>query len=145
TGPGYSHQAQALFYEGVIYVVTGDNDVFAVDVETGKFLWTYEGNVDFENTIICCGRLSRGLGMGDGMIFLGRLDGRLVALDQQTGAVIWDVLAADPAEGYGITAAPLCYDGKVSTGFTGGEFAVRGRISAYDAKTGEQVGNFWTI
>ena len=95
-GPGYSQQAQALFYEGVIYVVTGDNDVFAVDVETGKFLWTYEGNVDFAKTVVCCGRLSRGLGLGDGKIFLGRIDGRLVALDQQTGKVIWDVLAADP-------------------------------------------------
>src|SRR5690606_40354264 len=76
TGPGYSHQAQALVYEGVLYVVTGDNDVFAVDVETGKFLWKYEGNIDFDNTIICCGRLSRGVGMGDGMIFVGRLAGR---------------------------------------------------------------------
>src|SRR5690606_33318895 len=94
TGPGYSHQAQALFYEGVLYVVTGDNDVFAVDIETGEFLWTYRGNVDFDNTVICCGRLSRGLGMGDGKIFLGRLDGRLVALDQRTGEVVWDILAA---------------------------------------------------
>ena len=144
-GPGYSQQAQALFYEGVIYVVTGDNDVFAVDVETGKFLWTYEGDVDFTKTVVCCGRLSRGLGLGDGKIFLGRIDGRLVALDQQTGKVIWDVLAADPAHGYGITAAPLYYDGKVITGFTGGEYAVRGRISAYDANTGQEVWNFWTI
>jgi len=144
-GPGYSQQAQALFYEGVIYVVTGDNDVFAVDVETGKFLWTYKGEVDFTKTVVCCGRLSRGLGLGDGKIFLGRIDGRLVALDQQTGKVVWDVLAADPAHGYGITAAPLYYDGKVITGFTGGEYAVRGRISAYDANTGQEVWNFWTI
>jgi hypothetical protein len=83
--------------------------------------------------------------MGDGKIFLGRLDGRLIALDQQTGKVIWDVLAADPAQGYGITAAPLYYNGKVITGFTGGEHAIRGRISAYDAETGEQVWNFYTI
>jgi quinohemoprotein ethanol dehydrogenase len=144
-GQGYSQQAQALFYEGVIYVVTGDNDVFAVDVETGKFLWTYEADVDFDKTVICCGRLSRGLGLGDGKVFLGRLDGRLIALDQQTGRVIWDVLAGDPALGYGITAAPLYYDGKVIIGFTGGEYAVRGRISAYDADSGEQVWNFHTI
>ena len=89
--------------------------------------------------------MSRGLGLGDGKIFLGRIDGRLVALDQQTGKVIWDMLAADPAHGYGITAAPLYYDGKVITGFTGGEYAVRGRISAYDANTGKEVWNFWTI
>jgi len=145
TGPGYSHQAQALAYEGVLYVVTGDNDVFAVDVESGEFLWVYEGDVDFENAIVCCGRLSRGVGMGDGKIFLGQLDGRLLALDQRTGEAIWNVLAGDPALGYGITAAPLYYDGKVIVGFTGGEYAVRGRISAYDAATGQQVWNFYTI
>lgn len=142
---GYSAQAQALFYEGVIYVVTGDNDVFAVDVETGQFLWTYEANIDFGNTVICCGRLSRGLGMGDGKIFLGRLDGRLIALDQRSGEVAWEILAADPSLGYGITAAPLYYNGKVIIGFTGGEYAVRGRISAFDADSGEQVWEFYTI
>ena len=144
-GPGYSQQAQALFYEGVIYVVTGDNDVFAVDVKTGEFLWTYEADVDFDTAIVCCGRLSRGVGMGDGRIYLGRLDGRLAALDQQTGKVVWDVQAGDPRQGYGITGAPLYYDGKVITGFTGGEYAVRGRVSAYDAATGAEVWNFYTI
>jgi len=144
-GQGYSQQAQALFYNGVIYVVTGDDDVFAVDVETGRFLWTYEANVDFEKAVICCGRLSRGLGLGDGKVFLGRLDGRLVALDQRNGKVLWDILAGDPTLSYGITAAPLYYDGKVITGFTGGEYAVRGRVSAYDADTGEQIWNFYTI
>jgi alcohol dehydrogenase (cytochrome c) len=144
-GQGYSAQAQALAFEGVLYVVTGDNDVFAVDVESGEFLWVYEGDVDFDNAIICCGRLSRGVGMGDGRIYLGRLDGRLLALDQRTGAVIWNIRAGDPAQGYGITAAPLYYDGKVIVGFTGGEYAVRGRISAYDAATGDQVWNFYTV
>ena len=144
-GPGYSQQAQALFYEGVIYVVTGDNDVFAVDVETGAFHWIYEADVDFDNAVICCGRLSRGVGLGDGKVFLGRLDGRLLALDQRTGDVVWDIQAGDPAESYGITAAPLYYDGMVITGFTGGEYAVRGRVSAYDAATGEEVWNFYTI
>jgi PQQ-dependent dehydrogenase (methanol/ethanol family) len=119
-GQGYSQQAQALAYEGVTYVVTGDNDVFAVDVETGKILWTYEANVDFDNTVICCGRLSRGVGLGDGKIYVGRLDARLVALDQLTGKVVWDIPAGDPGVSEGITAAPLYYDGKVIVGFTGG-------------------------
>lgn len=144
-GEGYSQQAQTLFYEGVLYVVTGDDDVFAVDVETGKHLWVYEANVDFENAVVCCGRLSRGVGLGDGKVYVGRLDGRLVALDQQTGNVVWDIHAGDPKLGEGITAAPLYYDGKVIVGFTGGEYAVRGRISAYDASTGTQVWNFYTI
>ncbi len=144
-GQGYSQQAQALVYEGIIYVVTGDNDVFAVDVEAGKILWTYEANVDFENTVICCGRLSRGVGLGDGKVYVGRLDARLVALDQLTGKVVWDIPAGDPGVSEGITAAPLYYDGKVIVGFTGGEYAVRGRISAYDAKSGKRVWNFYTV
>ncbi len=145
SAPGYSAQAQALVHEGTIFVVTGDNDVFAVDVQTGEFHWVHESDVDFESAKICCGRLSRGVGLGDGKVFLGRLDGRLVALDQQTGEVVWDILAGDPTFGYGITSAPLYYDGMVITGFTGGEYGVRGRISAYDANTGEQIWNFYTI
>jgi alcohol dehydrogenase (cytochrome c) len=108
-------------------------------------LWTYEADVDFENAIVCCGRLSRGLGLGDGKLFLGRLDGRLMALDQRTGRVLWDIQAGDPAHGYGITAAPLYYDGMVITGFTGGEYAVRGKLTAYDADTGAEIWNFNTI
>ena len=142
---GYSQQAQALFHEGVLYVVTGEDDVFAVDVDTGKFLWTYKANVDFEHAIICCGRLSRGVGLGDGKVYVGRLDGRLVALDQQSGKVVWDIRAGDPKVSEGITAAPLYYDGKVIVGFTGGEYAVRGRISAYDARTGKRIWNFYTV
>ena len=87
-GQGDSAQAQALAHEGVLYLVTGDNDVFAVDVETGEFIWTYESDVDLEAAVVCCGRLSRGLGLGEGRIYLGQLDGRLIALDQQTGEEI---------------------------------------------------------
>jgi alcohol dehydrogenase (cytochrome c) len=144
-GQGYSQQAQTLFHDGVLYVVTGADDAFAVDVDSGKILWTYQANVDFANAIICCGRLSRGVGLGDGKVYVGRLDGRLVALDQLTGKVVWDIRAGDPGISEGITAAPLYYDGKVIVGFTGGEYAVRGRISAYDAKTGKRVWNFYTV
>lgn len=143
--PGFSQQAQALAYEGVIYVVTGENDVFAVDVETGNFHWVYEADVDYDSASVCCGRLSRGVGLGDGMVFLGQIDGRLIALDQRSGNVVWNIEAGDPNRGYGITAAPLYYDGMVIVGFSGGEFGIRGRISAYDAGTGDQVWNFYTI
>lgn len=143
--PGFSQQAQAIAYEGTIYVVTGENDVFAVDVESGEIRWSYEADVDFDSASICCGRLSRGVGLGEGKVFLGRLDGRLLALDQRTGRVVWNIEAADPRRGYGITAAPLYYDGMVIVGFSGGEFGIRGRLSAYDASTGDQVWNFFTV
>jgi quinohemoprotein ethanol dehydrogenase len=89
--------------------------------------------------------LSRGLGSGDGKVYVGRLDSRLVALGQRTGKVGWDIAAGDPGISEGITAAPLYYDGKVIVGFTGGEYAVRGRISAYDANSGKRVWNFYTV
>lgn len=143
--PNHSGQAQPLFYDGVLYVVTGENDVFAIDVETGEFVWTYQANLDADNVNVCCGWVSRGLGMGGGQIYLGRLDARLVALDQETGEVNWEIQAEDPHKGYSITSAPLYYNGMVITGFAGGELATRGRVKAYDAKDGSLLWTFYTI
>ncbi|MEY4642341.1 MAG: hypothetical protein RLZZ227_2335 [Pseudomonadota bacterium] len=144
-GPNHSGQAQPLFYEGTLYTVTGENDVFAIDIETGTFDWKYQANLDPERVQVCCGWVSRGLGMGAGQIYVGRLDAKLVALDQETGAVNWEIQAEDPLLGYSITAAPLYYNGMVIVGFAGGERAVRGRLKAYDAKTGELKWTFYTV
>jgi len=145
SAPNHSGQAQPLYYNGVLYVVTGENDVFAIDVESGDFLWTYQANLDPNRINVCCGWVSRGLGMGDGQIYVGQLDAKLVALDQRTGAVNWEIQAEDPLLGYAITAAPLYYNGMVITGFAGGERAIRGRIKAYDAKDGSLLWNFFTV
>ena len=144
-GPRYSGEAQPIVYEGVIYVVTGANDVFAIGVETGEILWEYEAQLDPEISTVCCGWTSRGVALGDGKIFAGQLDGRLVALDQTTGEVAWSVQAERWEEGYTITSAPLYYDGLVITGFAGAEFATRGRVKAFDADDGELVWTFYTI
>jgi quinohemoprotein ethanol dehydrogenase len=144
-GSKYSGQAQPLVYEGVIYIPTGANDVFAIDVETGKILWTYEANLDPNISVICCGWMSRGVAMGEGKIFAGQLDGKLVALDQATGTVVWSVQAEHNDDGFSITSAPLYYDGLVITGFAGGDRASRGRVKAYDAKNGNLVWTFYTI
>ncbi len=143
--PNHSGQAQPLFYEGVLYVVTGENDVFAIDIDSGEFVWTYEAKLDASVIRVCCGWVSRGLGMGEGQIYVGQLDGKLVALDQATGQVNWEIQAENPLDGYSITAAPLYYEGMVITGFAGGEFGVRGRVKAYDAKTGDLIWTFYTI
>lgn len=144
-GPNHSGQGQPLAYDGVLYVGTGENDVFAMDVETGEFKWVYQANLDPARVQVCCGWVSRGIGMGDGQIYVGQLDSKLVALNQETGAVNWEIQAEDPMLGYSITAAPLYYNGMVIIGFAGGERAVRGRIKAYDAKTGELKWTFYTI
>ncbi|MFZ9583560.1 MAG: PQQ-binding-like beta-propeller repeat protein [Pseudohongiellaceae bacterium] len=145
SGPNHSGQTQPLFYEGVLFVSTGENDVFAIDIESGAHKWVYEANLDEDRVNVCCGWVNRGVAMGDGQIYMGQLDGRLVALDQDTGRLNWSVQAEDPLLGYSITAAPLYYNGLVIVGFAGGERAIRGRIKAYDARTGALAWTFYTI
>ncbi len=143
--PRTSGQAQVLAYAGVLYVVTGQDDVFAVDVRTGHILWSYEARLDPEAVRACCGWVSRGLAMGDGKLYLGRLDAKLVALDQATGKPVWSVQAEDSRRGFSITGAPLYYAGMVITGFAGGELGIRGRVKAYDAADGHLLWKFYTV
>jgi len=142
--PGYAGEAQILVYGDTLYVVNGANDVFAMDVDTGKILWTYHGNPNPEGGSPL-GRASRGVALGEGKVFVGHTDARLAALDQRTGKVIWSIQAERWQDGFAITAAPLYYDGLVIVGFNGGEMGVRGRIKAYDAKTGKLRWVFYTI
>lgn len=144
-GPRNSGEATPIVYDGVAYVVTGDDDVFALSIDTGAILWEYKANLDFLIDTVCCGWTSRGVAIGDGRVYVGQLDARLKALDMKTGAVIWETQAEKWEEGYTITGAPLFYDGLVITGFSGAERGIRGRVKAYDAKTGELVWTFYTI
>ena len=144
-GQKYSGEAQPIVHDGVIYTITGADDVFAVSVESGKKLWKYEAKLNPDLKTVCCGWTSRGVGLGDGRVYVGQLDGKLVALDQTTGKVVWSIQAERWQDGYTITSAPLYYDGMVITGFAGGEYGIRGRVKAYDAKTGKLIWTFYTI
>jgi alcohol dehydrogenase (cytochrome c) len=141
----YSGQGQPIVFDGVIYMVTGADDVFAIDVEDGRILWSYLANLDDAIDTVCCGWSSRGLALGDGKLYVGQLDGKLVALDQRTGAVVWSTQAERWQDGFPITGAPLYYDGLVITGFAGGDRATRGRLKAFDAKSGALEWTFYTI
>ncbi len=141
----YSGQGQPLVYDGVIYMVTGADDVFALDVDSGAILWSYEAKLDDTIDVVCCGWSSRGLGLGDGKLFVGQLDGKLVALDQKTGAVAWSTQAERWQDGFSITSAPLYVNGLVITGFAGGDRATRGRLKAFDARDGHLRWTFYTI
>jgi quinohemoprotein ethanol dehydrogenase len=145
TGTKYSGEAQPIVHEGVIYVVTGADDVFAVSVKTGKILWKHQANLVDTITTVCCGWTSRGVALGDGRIYVGQLDGRLVALDQKSGEPVWSIQAERWQNGYTITAAPLYYNGMIVVGFAGGENGTRGRVKAYDAKNGSLIWTFYTI
>jgi quinohemoprotein ethanol dehydrogenase len=141
----YSGESQPLEYQGVIYIPTGEDDVFAVSAASGEILWEHQAHLDQTISVVCCGWESRGVALGDGRIFIGQLDGKLVALDQQTGQVAWTTPVARWQDGYSITGAPLYVDGMVITGVSGGEFGTRGSVTAYDATTGKQVWRFYTI
>jgi quinohemoprotein ethanol dehydrogenase len=141
----YSAEGQPIVYDGIIYIPTGADDVFAVSVETGEILWEYKGNLDQTISTVCCGWVSRGVAIGQGKVFLGKLDGKLVALDQKTGEEQWSTAVGNWRDGETITNAPLYFDGMVITGLSGGEFEIRGRVQAYDADTGKLVWQFHTV
>jgi quinohemoprotein ethanol dehydrogenase len=144
-GAQHSGQAQPLMYDGVLYMVTGQDDVFAISVDTGKILWSYEADLDPSRVKVCCGWVSRGVAIGDGKVFVGRLDAQLVALDQRTGQVLWSNQVEDPLKGYSIVGSPLYYDGMVIFGMGGGDMGIRGSLKALDARTGKLRWTFYTI
>ena len=143
--PKYSGEAQPIVHEGVIYVVTGADDVFAMSVKTGTLLWKHEANLLDTITTVCCGWTSRGVALGEGKVYVGQLDGRLVALDQRSGEPAWSIQAERWENGYTMTAAPLYYNGTIVVGFAGGENGTRGRVKAYNAKDGRLIWTFYTV
>jgi quinohemoprotein ethanol dehydrogenase len=144
-GAQHSGQGQPIVFEGVVYISTGASDVFAVDVDTGAIIWRHDAGLDAPRVHVCCGWVNRGVALGDGKVFVGQADARLVALDQRTGKEVWSIQAEDPLKGYSLVSAPLYYGGMIITGFAGGDMGVRGRIKAFDARTGKLRWTFYTI
>ena len=129
-----------------MYVTTTWSKVFALDATSGKPLWTYDPQVPGEWGVnACCDVVNRGVAAWNGKIYVGTLDGRLVALDAATGKPVWEQLTIDRNQRYAITGAPRIVQGKVLIGNAGSEYGVRGYISAYDAETGNQLWRFHTV
>jgi alcohol dehydrogenase (cytochrome c) len=144
-GTRYSAEATPLVKDGIMYVVTGNDDVFALNAKTGEILWYRWSWIDQKMTTVCCGWLSRGLAMGEGMLFLGQLDANVVALEIKTGREVWKTAIEDWRNGYSITSAPLYYDGIIYSGIAGGELGIRGRLTALDAKSGKILWRAYTV
>ena len=141
----YSQEATPVVYKGVMYISTGNDDVFALDAATGKQLWVYHSHIPVKTiTTVCCGFSNRGVALGDGKVFIAQIPGQLVALDQRTGAVAWRTWNTRWQEGGTMTLAPLYFDHKVIVGISGGEMGVRGAVTAFDASTGAQLWRFST-
>jgi alcohol dehydrogenase (cytochrome c) len=139
-----SFENTPIVSNGVMYVTTPYNTAMAYDLTTKKELWRYEHKLG--TTIFCCGPNNRGVAIhGGAHVYMGTLDARLVALDAKTGAVLWDKEVADPAFGYSITHAPLIVGDNVIVGVSGGEYGIRGHVTAYNAGTGEQVWRWYSI
>jgi alcohol dehydrogenase (cytochrome c) len=145
TQPQYSGFAAPLVYDGVAYVSTGANDVFALSVDTGDILWQYEAKLDPNITSVCCGWNNKGVAISEDKVFIGQLDGKLLALDRATGKIAWSIQAERWQENFSITAAPLYVNNMVIIGFAGGDRGTRSRLKAYDAKDGRLIWTFYTI
>ena len=131
-------ESQPLVYKGKMFVTASYSRLFAVDVKTGQKLWKYEHRLP-EGIMPCCDVVNRGAALYDNLVIFGTLDAQLVALDQETGKVVWKEKVDDYAAGYSMSAAPLIAEGLLLTGVSGGEFGVVGRVEARDPKTGKMV------
>ncbi|HEX5326670.1 MAG TPA: PQQ-binding-like beta-propeller repeat protein [Acetobacteraceae bacterium] len=139
-----SMETSPIVVNGIMYVTTAFDHVFALNARTGEQLWEYQQKLG-PLSIYCCGPNNRGVAAYGDMVYLATLDSKLVALDAKTGKVVWQTQIADPTLGYSDTMAPTPVDGKILIGTNGGEYGIRGFVRAYDAKTGALIWNFDTI
>ncbi len=139
-------EATPLIANGVLYVTEPWSVVQALDAKTGKPIWRYDPNVPRDKSFdACCDVVNRGVALWGDSVFVGTLDGRLIALDTENGHVLWTAETFDPATPRTITGAPRVVKGKVLIGHGGAEYGVRGYLSAYDAETGKLAWRFYTV
>jgi alcohol dehydrogenase (cytochrome c)/quinohemoprotein ethanol dehydrogenase len=139
-------EATPLMIDGVLYVSTAWSMVKAFDGRTGELLWSFDPEVPRSRVVMaCCDAVNRGVAAWGDKLYVGTLDGRLIAIDRATGEQAWSVVTVDQEQPYTITGAPRIIDGRVIIGNGGAEFGVRGYITAYDADNGEQLWRFYTV
>ncbi len=139
-----SMETAPIVVDGIMYLTTSYNHVYAIDAATGKEYWHYkhkQGPV----TTYCCGPNNRGVAIMNDRVYMATLDAKLVSLDAKTGKLLWSTQIADPEQGYSETMAPVAVDGKVLVGTNGGEYGIRGFVKAYNAADGKLLWTFYTI
>ena len=145
-GSTHGLEATPLVSHGVIYTTGQWSVAYALDARNGQILWTFDPKVSRANVrTICCDIVNRGLALYQGKLYLGTLDGRLIALDAKSGNPVWDIVTVDQSKPYAITGAPRIVKGMVLIGNAGSEFGVRGYLSAYDAETGKLLWRTYTV
>ncbi|MDO9478136.1 MAG: PQQ-dependent dehydrogenase, methanol/ethanol family [Pseudohongiella sp.] len=139
-------EATPLVIDGVVYLTTAWSKAYALDARTGEQIWHFDPEVPGAKAVdACCDVVNRGMAAWGDKVYFGALDGRLIALDRETGEQAWSTMTVDPDKRYTITGAPRIIDGKVIIGNGGGELGVRGYVSAYDSETGELIWRFYTV
>lgn len=139
-------EATPLVVDGVMYTSSTWNILHAIDATSGEELWRYDPKLDRDwIRYSCCGTANRGAAVWKGRVYMGMIDGRLIAVDAATGELAWEVQTTDPTKPYSITGAPRVVKDKVIIGNSGAEFGVRGYVTAYDADTGEQAWRFYIV
>ena len=139
-----SMETAPIVIDGVMYMTTSYNHVYALDATSGREFWYYKHKMG-PFTTFCCGPNNRGVAIEGGKLFMGTLDAKLVALDAQSGKLLWETEIADPEKNYSETMAPTVIDGKVLIGTNGGEYGIRGFVKAFDASDGKLLWTFYTI
>jgi PQQ-dependent dehydrogenase (methanol/ethanol family) len=139
-------ESTPLVIDGVLYVTTAWSKVYAYDAKSGMQLWKYDPRVPGEWGVnACCDVVNRGLAAWKGKVYLGTLDGRLIAIDAATGKEVWTIQTTPRGQPYSITGAPRVANGKVFVGQAGSEFQQRGFMAAYDAETGKPLWKWWVV
>ena len=140
------HEATPLVIDGIMFTTGAWSVVYANDAVTGELKWKYDPRVPRDKAnYLCCDAVNRGVAAWEGKLYVGTLDGRLIALDAENGTVIWETMTVDDSKAYSITGAPRIIKGKVMIGNGGAEFGVRGYVSAYDVNSGEMIWRFYTV
>ena len=139
-----SMETAPIVIDGVMFLTTSYNHVYAIDAATGKEFWHYKHKMG-PVTTFCCGPNNRGVAISGGRVFMGTLDAKLVALDAKTGKLLWETQIADPEKGYSETMSPTVIDNKVLIGTNGGEYGIRGFVKAFNADDGKLAWTFYTI
>ena len=139
-----SMETAPIVVDGVMFLTTSFNHVYAINAATGEEYWHYKHKLGPIVTV-CCGNNNRGVAIDGTTLYMGTIDAKLVALDAKSGRVLWQSEIGDPEKGYSDTMAPAVVNGKVLIGTNGGEYGVRGFLKAYDAKDGKLLWTFYTI
>ncbi len=144
TAVNESMETAPIVSNGIMFITTSFNNVYAVDAADGKEFWHYKHKMG-PVTTFCCGPNNRGVAISGDRLFMGTLDSKLVALDAKSGKLLWESQIGDPEQGYSETMAPTVVDDKVLIGTNGGEYGIRGFVKAFNAADGKLLWTFYTI